>query len=115
MHWAVDAAAQHITGSKVAGIRPVQAQAGVQTRFIKRRSFPLMTQEQMRFRLAIPLRDAFAFAMGWSDLGDGRANDAMRRIMGMLVVDSPEYSEQWRASAKVRACLSEKWPGCFCF
>jgi len=74
-----------------------------------------MTEEQTRFRLAIPLRDAFAFAMGWSDLGYASASDSMRHIMGVLVVDTLEYSEQWRTSAKVRACLMKKWPGCFCF
>ena len=75
----------------------------------------LASPKEERFRLTIPLADAFAFAMGWSDLGYARANDAMRRIMGLLVVDSLEYSEQWRESAKVRACLMRKWPGYFCF
>ena len=74
-----------------------------------------MSQDQTRFRLTIPLRDAFAFAMGWSDLGYASANDSMRRIVGVLVIDSLEYSEQWRTSARVRACLMKKWPGCFCF
>ena len=66
-----------------------------------------------RFRLTIPLADAFAFAMGWSDLGYAHANDEMRCIMGLLVVDSLEFSEHWRASARVRACLMKKWPGAF--
>lgn len=74
---------------------------------------PLATQKEERFRLTIPLADAFAFAMGWSDLGYARANDEARRIVGLLVVDALEYSEQWRESAKVRACLMRKWPGCF--
>ena len=42
-------------------------------------------------------------------------NDSMRRIVGLLVIDSLEYSEQWRASARARACLMKKWSGCFCF
>lgn len=74
----------------------------------------LSTPEQERFRLTIPLTDAFAFAMGYSDLDYAEANDEMRRIMGLLVLDALEYSEQWRASARVRACLLRKWPGCFC-
>jgi hypothetical protein len=74
-----------------------------------------MTQDQTRFRLTIPLRDAFSFAMGWSDLGYPLANDSMRCIVGVLVIDSLEYAEQWRASARVRACLMKKWPGYFCF
>ena len=72
-----------------------------------------MKLEQTRFRLAIPLQDAFAFAMGWSDLGYAAANDPIRQVMGLLVVDSLEYSEQWRASARARQCLEEKWPGLF--
>lgn len=72
-----------------------------------------MKLEQTRFRLAIPLQDAFAFAMGWSDLGYAAANDPIRQVVGLLVVDSLEYSEQWRASARARQCLEEKWPGLF--
>ena len=67
-----------------------------------------------RFRLAIPLWDAFAFAMGWSDLDYPAPNDRMRQVIGLLVVDSLEYSEQWRASARARECLEEKWPDVFC-
>jgi hypothetical protein len=72
-----------------------------------------MKLEQTRFRLAIPLQDAFAFAMGWSDLGYAASNDPIRQVIGLLVVDSLEYSEQWRASARARRCLEEKWPGLF--
>ena len=72
-----------------------------------------MELEQTRFRLAIPLWDAFAFAMGWSDLGYATANDRMRQVMGLLVLDSLEYSEQWRAFARTRECLEEKWPDLF--
>ena len=75
----------------------------------------LLGQRPERFRLTIPLADAFAFAMGWSDLGYARANDEMRCIMGLLVIDSLEYSEQWRASAQVRERLLRKWPCRFCF
>jgi hypothetical protein len=74
-----------------------------------------MTHEQTRFRLTIPVRDAFAFAMGWSDLGYESPSDAMRQVIGLLVVDCLEYSEQWRVSAQARACLDERWPGCFSF
>jgi hypothetical protein len=74
-----------------------------------------MTQEQTRFRLTIPVRDAFAFAMAWSDLGYESPTDPMRQVIGLLVVDCLEYSEQWRVSAQARACLEERWPGCFCF
>lgn len=69
-----------------------------------------MPSEPLRFRLRIPLADAFAFAMGWSDLGYEKVDDGMRHIIGLLVLDSLEYSEQWRASARVRACLVKKWP-----
>jgi hypothetical protein len=49
-----------------------------------------MELEQTRFRLAIPVQDAFAFAMGWSDLGYAAANDPIRQVVGLLVVDSLE-------------------------
>ena len=74
-----------------------------------------MTQDQTRFRLTIPVADAFAFAMGWSDLGYESPSSTMRQVMGLLVVDGLEYSEEWRISAQARACLAERWPECFCF
>lgn len=76
-------------------------------------SHQTMTEEQTRFRLTIPLSDAFAFAMGLSDLECEAPSDAMRQVVGLLVVDSLEYSEQWRVSAQARACLAAKWPDCF--
>lgn len=72
-----------------------------------------MTEDQTRFRLTIPLGDAFAFAMGWTDLGYEAPSDAMRQVVGLLVVDGLEYSEQWRVSAQARACLADRWPDCF--
>jgi hypothetical protein len=63
-----------------------------------------------RSRLTIPLNEAFAFAMGWSNLHYGAVSAPMRQVMGLLVVDSLEYAEEWRASARARACLQEKWP-----
>jgi len=72
-----------------------------------------MKLEQTRFRLAIPLQETFAFAMGWSELGYAAANDPIRQVIGLLMVDSLEYSGQWGASARARQCLGEKWPGLF--
>lgn len=72
-----------------------------------------MTEEQTRFRLTIPLAEAFSFAMGLSDLECEAPSDAMRQVVGLLVVDSLEYSEQWRVAAQARACLTERWPNCF--
>ncbi len=66
-----------------------------------------------RFRLAIPINDALAFAMGWSDLGYREPEDGLRRVMGALVLDALEYSEQWRAASTARECLRERWPACF--
>ena len=74
-----------------------------------------MTQDQTRLRLTIPVGEAFAFAMGWSDLGYDSPSNAMRQVVGLLVVDCLEYSEQWRVSAQARASLAERWPDCFCF
>jgi hypothetical protein len=72
-----------------------------------------MKLKQTRFRLAIPLEDAFAFAMGWSDLGYAAPNDPIRQVIGLLVLDSLEYSELWRVAARARQCLEKKWPGLF--
>jgi hypothetical protein len=94
-----------VSGKRILGMKPDLE---------KNMRSPLTSGED-RFRLTIPLADAFAFSMGWSDLGYVRANDAMRLIVGLLVVDTLEYSEQWRTSARVQKCLLEKWPGCFCF
>jgi hypothetical protein len=67
-----------------------------------------------RFQLAIPVSDAFAFAMGWSDLDYIDPPDASRRVMGAFAVDALQYSEQWRTAALALACLEERWPGFFC-
>ncbi len=72
-------------------------------------------QDEQRFRLTIPVGEAMAFAMGWSDLSYRSASDAMRRIVGILAVDELEYNEQWRAAAIARQCLLTKWPACFAF
>ena len=53
--------------------------------------------------------------MGWSDLGYAEPNDASRRVMGALALDTLEYSEQWREAAVARACLMKRWPGEFTF
>lgn len=66
-----------------------------------------------RFNLAIPISDAFAFAMGWSDLDYDDPPDAARRVMGAFALDALQYSEQWRAAALALACLEDRWPGCF--
>ena len=65
------------------------------------------------FRLAIPIEDALAFAMGWTDLGYREPEDGLRRVMGALVIDALEFNEQWRAAASARACLRDRWPACF--
>lgn len=72
-----------------------------------------MIIEGERFRLAIPISDALEFALGLSDLDYARPDDKLRQIMGLLVIDALEYSEQWRAAAMTRARLEDKWPGCF--
>jgi hypothetical protein len=63
-----------------------------------------------RFCLAIPLSDAVAFALGWSDLGCQEPSDVLRQLIGHLAVDALQYTEQWRAAGLVRGCLIEKWP-----
>ncbi|HMJ05826.1 MAG TPA: hypothetical protein VK474_06175 [Chthoniobacterales bacterium] len=63
-----------------------------------------------RFRLKIPVEEALAFALGRSNLGYPEASDAARCVMGVLAIDSLEYSEQWRAAAEARARLRARWP-----
>lgn len=74
-----------------------------------------MKEQDTRFRLTIPIDDAFAFAMGESDLSYAGATDEMRQLIGLLVVDNLEYAEHWRVSTEVRACLAARWPECFAF
>ena len=74
-----------------------------------------MIEQEARFRLTIPIADAFAFAMGEADLHYDEATDAMRQVIGLLVIDNLEYAEQWRVSVEVRACLAARWPECFRF
>jgi hypothetical protein len=74
-----------------------------------------MFDQETHFRLTIPLVDAFAFAMGESDLSYDDATDEMRQVIGLLVIDKLEYSEHWRVAAEVRACLAIRWPECFTF
>jgi len=75
----------------------------------------LMQNQKPRFRLTIPIEDAFAFATGDFDLECSEATDGMRRLVGALLIDSLEYGEHWRVAAEVRACLAERWPGCSSF
>jgi hypothetical protein len=72
-----------------------------------------MKTDGEHFRLAIPIPDALAFAMGWSDLEYSEPRDALRQLIGVFAVDALQYAEQWRAAALARALLEEKWPGCF--
>lgn len=72
-----------------------------------------MKSEGEYFKLAIPIPDALAFAMGWSDLNCSEPRDALRQLMGVFAVDALQYTEQWRAAAQARALLEQKWPGCF--
>jgi hypothetical protein len=65
--------------------------------------------EDERFRLTIPPEEAICFAMGWSDLQLNQPSDHLRQLVGLLALDTLEYSEQWRAAATFRACLAEKW------
>jgi hypothetical protein len=74
-----------------------------------------MQDQETRFRLTIPITDAFSFAMGVSNLSYDEPSDEMRQVIGLLVIDNLEYAEQWRASAEVRACLTARWPKCFGF
>jgi hypothetical protein len=75
----------------------------------------VMQDHEIHFRLTIPIAEAFAFAMGESDLAYADPTDEMRQVVGLLVIDKLEYAEQWRVAAEVRACLAIRWPECFTF
>ena len=74
-----------------------------------------MPDQEIRFRLTIPMEEAFAFAMGESDLNYTHVTDEMRQVIGLLVIDTLEHGEQWRVAADARASLAARWPGCFAF
>ena len=73
----------------------------------------VMQHQDIRFRLVIPVEEAFAFAIGESNLNYAEPTDEMRQVMGLMVIDNLEYAEFWRVSAEVRACLAERWPEVF--
>ena len=71
-----------------------------------------MHDQDIRYRLTIPIEDAFRFAMDESDLGYRKATAMMRHVVGVLVIDALQYAEHWRIAAEARALLAHRWPGC---
>jgi hypothetical protein len=71
-----------------------------------------MYDQDTRYRLSIPIEDAFRFAMDESDLGYKHANTMMRQLVGVFVIDALQYAEHWRIAAEARALLAARWPGC---
>ena len=71
-----------------------------------------MLNHDEKFRLTIPIDDAFAFSMGEFDLGEDQPCDGMRQLVGILVIDALQYGEHWRTAAHARAVLAERWPDC---
>ena len=69
-------------------------------------------EQEVEFRITIPIEDAFAFSMGEFELGANETSDAMRQLVGVLVVDTLQYAEHWRIAAEARASLAERWPDC---
>ena len=69
-------------------------------------------EEEVEFRITIPIEDAFAFSMGEFHFGASEPSDAMRQLVGVLIVDALQYGEHWRVAAEVRASLAERWPDC---
>jgi hypothetical protein len=74
-----------------------------------------MQHQETRFRLTIPIEEAFAFALGESDLNYTEPLDEMRQVIGLLIIDKLEYAEHWRVAAEVRACLAARWPSVWAF
>lgn len=65
------------------------------------------------FRLAVPIAEASEFAFGMSDWCYDNPPDELRCLVGQLLIDQLEYSENWRAAALVRRTLQRKYPQCF--
>ena len=63
-----------------------------------------------QLRLVIPLTDAVAFAMGWSDLDYREPADHLRQVVGILAIDALQRGEQWRVACMLQQCLAHKWP-----
>lgn len=78
-------------------------------RFLSVEGEPVSFEEEM-IQLAIPLDQAVAFAMGWTDLDYSEPNPVMRRIIGELALEGLQYSEQWREAAMLSHYLRERWP-----
>ena len=60
--------------------------------------------------LDMPLEDALLFALGLTDLDLNEPSDHARKLIGLIVLDHLEYSEQWRGSAMLRTELKKRWP-----
>jgi hypothetical protein len=69
-------------------------------------------EQDLEFRITIPIEDAFAFSLGEFELGANETSDAMRQLVGVLVLDTLQYGEHWRIAAEARATLAERWPDC---
>jgi hypothetical protein len=74
-----------------------------------------MYDQDTKYRLTIPIEDAFRFAMDESDLSYSEATAMMRQIVGVLVIDALQYAEHWRIAAEARARLAGRWPDCRSF
>ena len=72
-------------------------------------------QDGEKFRLTIPIEDAFGFSMGEFDLGHNEPRDGMRQLVGIMVIDALQYGEHWRVAAEARAALALRWPDCPAF
>ena len=69
----------------------------------------LITLQEERYSLAIPVDEAIAFAMGWADLGYEKPDPVLRQIIGTLAVDTLQYAEEWRCAAALTSCLEQRW------
>jgi hypothetical protein len=69
-------------------------------------------EQDLEFRITIPIEDAFAFSLGEFELGANETSDAMRQLVGVLVLDTLQYGEHWRIAAEARATLAARWPDC---
>ncbi len=73
----------------------------------------MITFEEDRFRLNIPVSEAILFTIGESDLSYTEPSDELRQLVGLLALDMLEYSEEWRTAALLRAAMRATWPDLF--
>lgn len=72
-----------------------------------------MMDADERFRLAVSAHTACEFALGVTDWSYEDPPEAMRCLVGQLLLDELEYNEDWRTAAALRRSLHRRYPEFF--